>query len=170
MLRLGLTALFLIVSICSVSASDNYDSLTHTLMGAIIARDSSTLAALMPRRVFCFPLEILRTEKRLPRSPKNFVIGQDGYYRYEKKFSTVTPGDEAAFLTSGCPGDFSRDAYPVVQSDFSQVNIVGKNRVEIVCRALCTYVKVHLVFVRNRKSLWNFAGVFWEGTRTEDVK
>ncbi len=166
-MRFRLIAFFLTFSVLAVSASDNYDMLTHAVIRAIVTRDSAGLVALLPQKMVCYPLDTIRTDTRLQKLAKDFSVQTDGYYKYEKKLAAVPARQGASFLTANCAGMYNRDAYPVAESDFTQVNIAGKNRVEIVCKALCGVSKLHLVFVRKDKSTWAFAGVFWEAARKE---
>jgi len=161
--RLVLCIVFL--AAVSASALDNYDTLTHSVIRCIINRDSVRLASLIQGKTFRYFMADVRNDRKLLKDTKNFMVRPDGYYPYEKKFRTVAPDNAASFLSSDCGLDFNRAASPVAESDFSQVNIPGKHRVEIVCRALCGMEGVHLVFVKDAKMLWEFAGLWWEKTR-----
>jgi hypothetical protein len=156
-----------LVSATASFASDNYDTLTRSVIRCVVNRDSAGIAALLPGMSFRYFIADVRTDKALQKSNKNFMVQADGYYPYEKKRATFAPANEASFLASDCGASFSRTKYPVAESDFSQVNIEGKNRVEIVCRALCGTAGVHFVFVKNKKMAWGFAGVWWEKVRAE---
>jgi hypothetical protein len=156
-----------LVSAAASFASDNYDTITRSVIRCVVNRDSAGIAVLLPGMSFRYFIADVRTDKRLQKSPKKFAVQADGYYPYEKKRATFSPGDQASFLTSDCGTSFSRTKYPVVESDFSQVNIEGKNRVEIVCKALCGTAGVHFVFVKDKKMAWGFAGVWWEKVRAE---
>ncbi len=148
-------------------AVDNYDTLTHSVIRCIINRDSAHLVSLIQGKTFRYFMADVRSDRKLLKDTKNFMVRPDGYYPYEKKFRTVAPDNAASSLASDCGVDFNRAAYPVAESDFSQVNIAGKHRVEIVCRALCGMEGAHLVFVKDAKMLWEFAGLWWEKARSK---
>jgi hypothetical protein len=161
-----LRCIFLVTLFTAVStfALDNYDTLTHSVIRCIVNRDSAGLAALIQGKTFRYFMADIRSDKKLLRDTKNFMVRPDGFYPYEKKLRKFAPKDAALFLV---PGSADSSQARVAESDFSQVNIEGKCRVEIVCRELRGMEGVHLVFVKNTKMMWGFAGAWWEKVRTE---
>jgi hypothetical protein len=166
LLRLSVVAA--LVATCVPVAADNYDTLTHSVIRCVIKRDSIGIAALLPAKAFDYCItEATATQK--PTSSKiNPALQSDGYFSYEKKLTVVSARDLAASLTNDCGVAFNRAKYPVAQSDFSQVNIEGKKRVEIVCKALCGKQGVHFVFVKDSAAQWKFVGIWWEKARTDN--
>jgi|GEM_PF-4179606 hypothetical protein len=167
-MRHCLVLLTLLAAVGGACSQDNYDTLTRSVIRCVVSRDSAGLAALVPAKTFRYFINDVKNDRRLLNDTRNFMVRPDGYFSYEKKFRTVAARDAVTFLTSDCGANYNRAKYPVAESDFSQVNIMGKNRVEIVCRALCGMDGVHLVFVKDGgKKMWGYAGVWWEKIRLE---
>jgi len=165
---LRLTVIAALVATCFSVAADNYDTLTHSVMRCVVNRDSIGIAALLPAKAFDYCITEATAAQKSKSSKITPTMQSDGYFSYEKKLSVVSAHDLAASLTNDCGVVFNRAKYPVAQSDFSQVNIEGKKRVEIVCKALCGKQGVHFVFIRDSAALWKFAGIWWEKARTEN--
>lgn len=157
----------ILLSAIASTAADNYDTLTHSVVRCIANRDFAGLVVLLPDKSFRYCIADASTGAKPGEANKNFVLQQDGYYPFEKKLSAVSAKDAASSLTSDCGPAFNRAKYPVAETDFSQVNIEGRNRVEIVAKKFCTAQGAHLVFVKNKKNVWGFAGIWWEKPRTE---
>ena len=164
-MRFWLAFLVTLFTAVGAFALDNYDTLTHSVIRCIVSRDSTGLTALIQGKTFRYFMADIRCDKKLLRDTKNFMVRPDGFYPYEKKLRKFAPKDAALFLVPGRGADSSQAR--VAESDFSQVNIEGKCRVEIVCRALRGMEGVHLVFVKNAKMMWGFAGAWWEKARAE---
>jgi hypothetical protein len=165
LLRLTVIAVF--VATCASVAADNYDTLTRSVIRCVVNRDSIGITTLLPAKTFDYCITESTATQKSKSSRINPTMQSDGYFSYEKKLTVVSSHDLAASLTNDCGVAFNRVKYPVAESDFSQVNIEGKKRIEIVCKALCGKQGVHFVFVKDSAGLWKFAGIWWEKARTE---